>query len=90
MQGHVRGAIVDAPPLDKPGFAFWFYAMPKDMEGFIAGLVGSGRRQMPAFGQALTPADLRSLAVHIHRVNIGAVLAPGEQPGQAGTADSKK
>lgn len=90
LQGQVPGAIVDAPPLKKPGFAFWFYAMPKDMEGFIAGLVGSGRRQMPAFGQVLTNGDLDSLAAYIHRANMGPLPAPREQLGPPGAAGGEK
>jgi mono/diheme cytochrome c family protein len=90
MQGHVAGAISDAPPLQKPGFAVFFYLMPKDMEGFIAGLVGSGRSQMPGFGQALTAGDLASLAAYIRRANVGPPLALGGKPGPAGAADSKK
>ncbi|HUJ76863.1 MAG TPA: cytochrome c [bacterium] len=76
MQGQPFSADFAPPPLHKKGWAFWFYVMPKDTEGFMAKLIGSGRRQMPAFDQLLTPEQRLSLAVLIHRVNAGAVHLP--------------
>lgn len=79
LAGHAKGAPLDAPPLDKPGFAFFFYTMPKDMEGFIAGLAGSGRGNMPPFQGVLSHEDLASAAYYIGRVNLGRVGGSREQ-----------
>ena len=71
LLGHVPHAPFDAPPLRKPGFAFYFYTMPKDMEGFLAGLIGSGRGQMPAFQSVLSAEQRAALAAYLRRVNTG-------------------
>lgn len=76
MQGHVANAPADAPPLRKPGFAFWYAVMPKDMEGFIAGLIGTGRGRMPPFSSVLTEGDRTGLAAYIHRRNLESAAAP--------------
>lgn len=76
MRGNYFSEDFAPPPLYKRGFAFWFTVMPKDMEGFVARLIGTGRRQMPAFDQELTPEQRLSLAVLIHRVNSGAARLP--------------
>jgi mono/diheme cytochrome c family protein len=69
LLGHVPNAPFDAPPLRKPGFAFYFYTMPKDMEGFIAGLIGTGRGKMPAFQTLLSPEQRAALAAYLRKVN---------------------
>jgi mono/diheme cytochrome c family protein len=76
LQGHVPNAPFDAPPLRKPGFAFYFYTMPKDMEGFIAGLIGTGRGQMPPFQKVLKPDQRAALAAFLRRVNTEQDAAP--------------
>jgi mono/diheme cytochrome c family protein len=76
MQGHVPNAIQDAPPLKKPGFAIFFYTMPKDMEGFVAGLIGTGRRGMPSFQAILNPDQRASLAAFIRGANTGSEPLP--------------
>lgn len=78
LAGHVPGAPLDAPPLKKFGFAFWYSAMPKDMEKFIAGLAGSGRGKMPPFQAILPPEDLASVAFYIRQVNRGRAGGPKE------------
>lgn len=73
MEGHaVPGTDLVAPPLNKPGFRVFFYLMPHDMEGFVAGLVDTGRGGMPSFGAMIAPQDRRCVALLIHDVNTGA------------------
>jgi mono/diheme cytochrome c family protein len=76
LLGHVPKAPFDAPPLRKPGFAFYFYTMPKDMEGFLAGLIGTGRGQMPAFQGLLTAEQRAAVAAYLRQVNTGGGLGP--------------
>lgn len=76
MEGRVFESGMAPPPLKKRGFAFWFYVMPHDMEGFVAGLVGGGRRFMPPLGEVLSAAQRRSLAALIRRANTGEMPLP--------------
>lgn len=77
MEGrHLPTNDLDVPPLNKRGFKVFFYAMPSGMEGFVAGLIGTGRRGMPPFGATLGEADRRALAMYIHAVNVGDVPVP--------------
>jgi mono/diheme cytochrome c family protein len=50
--------------------------MPKDMEGFLAGLIGTGRGQMPAFQALLTAEQRAAVAAYLRQVNTGGGLGP--------------
>jgi mono/diheme cytochrome c family protein len=72
MEGRMiaeRNLVV--PPLNKPGFRTFFFLMPADMEGFVTGLIGTGRGGMPSFQATLSTEDRRALALLIHAVNVG-------------------
>jgi mono/diheme cytochrome c family protein len=76
MEGRALPNGAEAPPLVKPGFAFYFWILPSAMEGFLADLIGEGRRQMPSFAAALSPAERQAVAAFIHAANTGGARLP--------------
>jgi mono/diheme cytochrome c family protein len=76
LEGRVLETGVRVPPLDKPGFRFFFLLLPAAMEDWVRGQIAAGNAVMPPFGAQLDAETLEALALYLRLVNSGA-LGPG-------------
>jgi mono/diheme cytochrome c family protein len=65
-----------SPPLDKPGFQFFFWVMPAGMERTVREKIEAGNAAMPQFSKLLSPTDIQALALLVREVNQGRTALP--------------
>jgi mono/diheme cytochrome c family protein len=65
LDGAARGGTMSAPPLVKPGFRFFFAALPVGMEGFVRGEIAGGENGMPSFAETLGESEIAALAYYV-------------------------